>query len=170
LKTGEKKKEKKKEKKEGRVYRLKIRLGADVNQGGENVSKSLSGASLCDTDHVLAQQGHRPSLALNGCRLLESHTCKLVKNELCNSNKKWEVSGNQIIIRRRRERERERGIVTGEGGLREGSDRTRDVGSDDGHLVLLAEVDDVLFTAPRNRLGLVVEGLGHLSQVELIPG
>ena len=65
-----------------------MRLSADVNQGGENVSKSLSGAGLCDTDHVLAQQGHRPSLALNGCRLLESHTGKLVKNELCKRNKK----------------------------------------------------------------------------------
>jgi len=59
--------------------------------------------------------------------------------------------------------------VTGEGGLGKGGDGTRNVGSDDGHLVLLAEVNDVLLAAPRDRLSLMVEILGHLTQVKLVP-
>jgi len=73
--------EKKNEK--AKNYGLKVGLGANVDQGGEDVGEGLAGAGFRDADHVLAQQGHRPSLALNGSGLLESHTGKLIKDKLC---------------------------------------------------------------------------------------
>lgn len=116
------------------VTRSKKRLGVDMDDRGKTISKGLSGASLGDTDDIATSEGHRPALSLDRSWVGEALRLDL---------------GQDIL--------RETGFV-------ESLNRTRDVSSLDGHLMLLAVFINLAVRAAGNIRVFLIEGLLKLGQ------
>ena len=60
-----------------------VRLGVDVDDGGQQEGQRLPRASLSQADQVPPLQGHGPPLALNGGRSRECRFLDLCQDILC---------------------------------------------------------------------------------------
>jgi hypothetical protein len=116
------------------VTRSKERLGVDVHNSGKTVAQSLSGTSLGNTDNITSGEGHGPTLGLNSSGLLEALSLDLRED------------------------------VLGEASLIESLNGAGDIGTLDGHDLLLAESLDILFRALGNIGVLLVERLLELGE------
>lgn len=119
---------------DGTVTGCEERLGVDVDDGGETVTKCLSGTSLGNTDNVATREGHGPTLRLNGSGLSEASGLDLVHD------------------------------VSGETSLVEGLDRPGDVGTGEGHGVVGTELVDIGLGARSDGGVLLVESLLELGE------
>ena len=116
------------------ITRSEQRLGVDVDNSRKAVGEGLSRAGLSNTNDITAREGHRPTLSLDGGWVRETLSLHFRQNIL-----------------------REPGLV-------ESLNRTRDVPSLDGHLVLLAVVLNITLRAVGNIGMLLVEGFLELWQ------
>jgi hypothetical protein len=87
----------------------KERLGVDVDNGGETIRKSLSGACLGNTNDITTRKSHGPTLGLNGGRGRKALGLDLIHD------------------------------ISGEASLIESLDGSGNILASDGHLVLAAE-------------------------------
>lgn len=109
------------------------RLGVDVNNSGETVTKSLAGTSLGNTDDVASGESHGPALGLDSSRSIKALSLDLRQN------------------------------VRGETSLVKGLDGTGHVGTLDGHLLRLAEGLNIFLRALSDIGVLLVERLLELG-------
>jgi len=124
---------------DGTIAGCEKRLGVDVDDSGETVTKSLSGTSLSDTNDVATREGHGPALGLNGSGLGEASGLDLVEN------------------------------VGGESSLVESLDGPGNVGTSKGHVVVGAELVDLGLGASSDGRVLLVERLLELGQSADVP-
>lgn len=120
------------------ITRGKERLGVDVDDGGQTVSKCLAGTSLGNTDDIATGKSHGPTLGLNGRGGREALRLDLVHN------------------------------VAGEASLVKGLDGSGNVATSNGHLVLCAESIDIGLRAVLNLAVDLVEillELGHSRNI-----
>ncbi len=126
---------------DGAVARGEKGLRVDVDNSGETVCESLSGASLGNTDDVASREGHGPSLRLDGGRGRESLSLHLVHD------------------------------VAREAGFVEGLDGLGNLGAGDGDVVVPSELVDLSRGAVGDRRVLLVEGLfefGHGVEIPVL--
>jgi hypothetical protein len=102
-------------------------LGVDVDDSRQTVSQGLSGSSFSNTNDIASGKSHRPTLRLDGSRTVETLSLDL----------------RQDVLRKTC--------------LIESGDRTRNVPSLNGHLLLLAELVDISLRTSRDIGVLLVE-------------
>jgi hypothetical protein len=124
---------------DGAIAGSEKRLGVDVDDSGETVTKGLSGTGLSDTNDVATRESHGPALGLNSSRLGEASGLDLVED------------------------------VGGETSLIESLDGPGDVGTSKGHVVVGAELVDLSLRASSDSRVLLVERLLELGQSADVP-